>query len=255
MDPVTSFLLSKTALADSRKDRDLALWRDWKRGGKKPEDLDPLLKAYAPVFNQKTTRWKAPAVPKSAFQAELQTQFIHALETYDPNRGAALNTHVDLRLRKAMRLNNRFQNFAYIPEGQASHIGAINKAHDELSEELGRAPTFQEIGKHIGLPAARVETIQKARVRDIRASDFEHDPTERGTSFEEQQLAVAKNILPQLFPDQPQMHELFHYSFGTGGYPQITSTGQLAKKMGKSPSQISRMKTELGHTLKQHMGL
>jgi DNA-directed RNA polymerase specialized sigma subunit len=255
VNPISAFLEAKTAAIDSRKERDLGLWKQWKSGGKRPEDLDPLLKAYAPVFNQKTTQWKAPAIPKASFRAELATQFIKALDTYDPNRGAALNTHVDYNLRKAMRYVNRFQNRAYIPEGQTGQIGTIDKAHDELSEEFGRPPSFAEIGKHIGMPAGRVETIQKARRRDIRASDFEEDPTERGSSYEEQSIAVAKNILPQIFPDKPEMHQLFHYTFGTGGFPQVTSTTELAKKMKKTQPQISRMKTQMGNTLKERMGL
>jgi hypothetical protein len=252
---VELFLRHKTAAADGRKERDLMLWKQWKSGGKRPEDLDPLLKAYAPVFNQKLLHWKAPSLPKAAFRAELATQFIKALDKYDPNRGAALNTHVEINLRKAMRFNNRFQNLAYIPEGQASQIGAIQKAHDELSEDFGRPPSFAEIGKHIGMPPKRVETIQKARMRDIRASDFEQDPTERSTSYEDQSLAVAKNILPQLFPDRPDFHLLFHYTFGTGGYPQVSSTTELAKRMKKTQPQISRMKTQMGNTLRQRMGL
>lgn len=253
--PVGEFLSLKTAEVSSRKERELELWRQWKAGGKQPGDLDPLLKLYAPVINQKTVQWKAPAIPASAFKAELQTHLIKAFDKYDPNRGAALNTHVEIHLQKAKRYNNRFQNLAYIPEGQASHIGRIDKAKDELTEELGHAPSFAEIGKHLGMGAGRVETIQKARVRDIRASDFEADPTERATNYEEQSLAVAKNILPQLFPDKPDMHELFHYTFGTGGYPQVSSTSELARRMGKSQSQISRMKTQMGTTLKERMGL
>lgn len=255
MNPVSDFLSLKFAFADSRKERELELWRQWKAGGKKPDDLDPLLKLYQPVLNQKVVQWKAPAIPASAFRAELQTHLIKAFDKYDPTRGAALNTHVEIHLQKAKRYNNRYQNLAYIPEGQASQIGRINKAHDQLSEDLGHAPSYEEIGKHLGMSAARVETIQKARVKDIRASDFEADPTERGTSYEDQSLAVAKNILPQLFPDKPELHELFHYTFGTGGYPQVSSTTELARRMGKSQSQISRMKTHMGNTLKERMGL
>jgi len=254
--PVRSFLLLKTALVTDRKAHEIGLWKEWKAGGKQPEDLDPLLKLYQPVINRKVMQWKAPSIPVSAFKAELQGHLIKAMDKYDPNRGAALNTHVEIHLQKAMRYNNRFQNLAYIPEGQAGQIGRINKAHDQLSEDLGRAPSFTELGQHLGMPAKRVETIQKARRRDIRASDFEDsEPEGKTTSYEEQSLAVAKNILPQLFPNKPDMHELFHYTFGTAGYPQVSSTTELAKRLGKSQPQVSRMKTLLGTTLKERMGL
>jgi hypothetical protein len=47
---------------------------------------------------------------------------------------------------------------------------------------------------------------------------------------------------------------LFHYTFGTNDHPKISSTSELAKKMGKSQSQISRMKTHMGEVLRSHMG-
>jgi hypothetical protein len=73
--------------------------------------------------------------------------------------------------------------------------------------------------------------------------------------FQDQQIAIAQNILPTLFPGKPELHELFHRTFGTGGFKQMNSTSALAKTMGKSQSQISRMKTHMGNVLRSHMGL
>jgi hypothetical protein len=49
------------------------------------------------------------------------------------------------------------------------------------------------------------------------------------------------------------MHTLFHKTFGTGGHARVSSTGALAKELGKSQSQISRMKTTMGTTLRKHL--
>jgi DNA-directed RNA polymerase specialized sigma subunit len=255
MNPVAAFLECKTAADAARKERELGLWRTWKESGRAPEHLDPLLRAFAPLLQQKVQQWKAPAVSPGAFKAELQGQFIHALDTYDPTRGAALGTHVEIHLQKAKRYNNRYQNLAYIPEGQAAYIGRIDKAHDELSEDLGRAPTHDEVAERVGLTPARVARIQKARMRDIPASAFESDPTERAALYEEQQLAVAAHILPDLFPGRPDMQKLFNFTFGTNDHPKVTSTTELARRMGRNPSQISRMKTQMGTALRSRMGL
>lgn len=251
--PVDDFLNHKVASQAARKQQEVDQWKRWKSSGS-PEDLAPLIKAYAPLLNQKTQLWKPPAVEPAAFKAELQQHLIRAFEKYDPSKGAALNTHVEIHLQKAKRYGNRYANLAYIPEGQSGQIGKIDKAHQELREELGRDPTHTEIADHLGMSPSMVARIQKARVKDVPASMFENDPTERGNSFEEQQLAVAQHILPQLFPNRPDMHELFHYTFGTNGYPQVLSTGELAKRMGRSASQISRMKTLMGSVLQKKLG-
>lgn len=261
--PVDDYFQEKLAAKEQRKQNEIQLWQRWKGGGEKPEHLEPLMKLYEPVLANKVRQWKAPTVPASAFKAELQTHLIKAFQTYDPSRGTALNTHVEHRLPKAKRYNNRYQNLAYIPEGQSGQIGKIQKATDALKEELGRTPTTNELADHLGMAPRRIDTILKSVRRDIPmgrsagAENFDYSiGAERtGRGFEEQQIAVAQHILPDIFPNKPEMHELFHYTFGTNGYPQIQRTGELAKKLGKSEPQISRMKTQMGNTLRQHMGL
>jgi len=261
--PIEEYGKAKGAALVERKDKELEMWRKWKKSGK-PEHLEPLLKAYEPVFAQKMRQYRAPySATPSTFEADLKTHFINALKTYDPSRGAALNTHVDYRLKKSMRYNTRHANLAYIPAGQTRLITPITKAHEELSEQYGRDPTPTEIATHLQangeedfrhITAKRVETVMKAQRRSIPSSTFESDPTKDFPGFEEQEIAVAAQTLPQIFPNKPEIHELFHYTFGTNGHQQITSTSRLAKKMGKTDQQISHMKTQMGGVLRKAMG-
>ena len=241
----------------------MELWKRWKKSGK-PEHLEPLLQAFEPLVQQKMQFYRAPfSAPKSAFKAELQTHLINAFETYDPSKGAGLNTHVHYRIQKAMRYNAKHQNLAYIPAGQARLITPIKKATEELRELHGRDPTPEELETHLrangeedfrDITAKRIETVIKAQRATVPSSHLESDPTSHFPGFEEQQIAVAADILPDIFPNKPEMHDLFHYTFGTGGKPQITSTSQLAKKLGKTDQQISHMKTQMGSVLRKFMG-
>ena len=255
--PLDAYLKTKTAARTQRAQNEHALWEKWKASGEHPDHLQPLLEAYDPNLSYKAKQWKAPTVPASAFKLELQSHLIKAFKTYDPTKGAALNTHVEIRLQKAKRYNGKNQNMAYIPEGQTKEISKITQAHDHLSEELGRAPTPTEIADYSGLKPKQVETIQRAMRRDIPGSMFESDPqeTQRRGSYEEQQIHVVANTLPQMFPNKPEMHTLFNHIFGTNDHEKITSTGALAKQMGKNQSQIARMKTQLGTHLQKQFGL
>ena len=261
--PVDDYFQEKTSAKEQRKKHELDLWHRWKTEGQQPEHLKPLLDLYEPVIATKVRQWKAPTVPESAFRAELKSHIVKAFDSFDPNRGAALNTHVEARLPKAMRYNNRYQNLQYLPEGQSGQIGKIQKARDQLQEDLGRHPTTDELADHLGMTPRRIDTILKGVKRDIPMSrsggsesyDYAAGGDHTGRQFEEQQIAVAQNVLHDIFPKNPDMHALFHYTFGTSGFPQVHSTGELAKRMGKSESQISRMKTQMGTTLRKHMGL
>ena len=261
--PVSDYFQEKVSVKKGRKEHELGLWQAWKDGGEQAEHLAPLLKLYEPIIAQKVRQWKPPQVPESAFKAELQTHTIKAFQSYDPTRGAALNTHVESRLPKAMRYGNRGANLQYLPEEQARSIGKLTKAKDLLTEELGRAPTNDEIADNVGLTPKRVGTILGGMKRDIPMSrsggaesyDYGNNSAGTGRDFEEQQIAVAQHILPDLFPGKPDIHSLFHYTFGTGGFPQVHSTSELAKRLNKSESQISRMKTHMGEILRKNMGL
>lgn len=254
--PVDKYLQTKEAARSERKQNELRLWEQWKASGEDPQHLQPLLKIYEPTLQHKMKMWKAPTIPQSAFKLELQNHLIKAFQTWDPQK-AALNTHVETRLQKAKRYNVKNQNMAYIPEGQVAHISKIQQAHDQLSEEYGRPPTPDEIADFTGLKPKQVETIQRATRKDIPGSMFESDPleTQRRASYEEQQIAVVANTLPHIFPNKPEMHTLFNHIYGTNGHEQITSTSDLAAKMNKNHSQISRMKTQLGMHLQRRFGL
>lgn len=258
--PIEEYQETKEAARSARKQNEIDLWHRWKTQGQQPEHLQPLLKLYEPNLRFKVKQWKAPNVSEAAFRLELQDHLINSFKTFDPNKGAALNTWVEGRLKKAQRYNIRNQNLAYIPEGQVSKISPIDRARDHLTEELGRMPTAQEISEHINDPSLtpkRVDTVLRSQRKDIPGSALggEGGSEGRQSSYEEQQLEVAKNMLHVLFPNKPEIHTVFNYTFGMNDHPQILSTGELARKMGKSEPQIARMKTQMGNTLKQYMGL
>lgn len=260
--PLDEYMEEKQAAKEKRKANELSLWKRWKDNGEQPEHLKPLLKLYEPVLGQKMRAWRPPMVPESAYKAELQKHLINAFKVYDPSKGAAINTHVENRLKKAQRFGNRSANLAYIPEGQANLIGKIQRAQEVLEEQFGRPATTDEVAEHIGESPKRVGVVLKAVKRDVPMSrsggenyDYSAGADHGGRQFEEQQIAVAQNILPKIFPNKPHLHAVFNYTFGTNGHPQVKNNKELAKKLGTTEQNASRWKTVMGNTLRKHMGL
>lgn len=238
MNPVERFSsLVKEAVKKQRAD-EIAHLERWRASGD-PEHLEPLLKAYEPVIQSKIRQYKAPSVNESAFRAELQTHLIKAFETYDPSRGTQLNTHVQNHLLKATRYNNLNQNFAYMPEGQTSIIGKIQRAQNQLNEDLGREPTHAEIAAHIGRPTSVVSRTLKSNRKDIPASKFEDDPDE----FAAHRSAEVLSLLPHSLNEEE--NQVFSHLMGHEGHEQITSTNALAQKLGKTAPQISRIRSSI----------
>lgn len=237
-DPVDDLLLTKKAELQKKREQEIQQLNLWKQT-KDPAHLEPLLKAYEPLIAQKIRQYKAPSIPEAAMKAELQTHLIKSFETFKPDRGAQLPTWVNHNLQKAQRYNTRYQNTGYIPEGQTKYIGPIQRAQNELTEQFGREPTPDELGDHLGMPPKKVTKILGAMRKDIPASAFETDPTEMALQRDDEVL----DLLPYNLTHEERT--VFNHLYGREGHEQIQSTNDLAKKLGKSPPQISRLRTSI----------
>lgn len=251
--PVDEALSAKEKLAAERKAEDLRLWDAWKQTPDQ-QTIEPLLQRFEPMIGQHVRKFKAPNVRESALRANLQEHAIKAFESYDPNK-AALSTHVMGRLRKGLRFTRQHQNLARIPEAKAELIGPLQKATDSLTDSLGRAPTHFEISTHMNqnqdlnkaVSPMLVKQIQQAQVKDINASSFESDPVPKASTREREVLGLLR---PALKPDE---QAVFDHLYGMNGKARTTSTGAIAKKLGKSPSQISRLKGRIESQYKKYV--
>lgn len=242
--PVDDYLLEKNAARDQK---DLQAWQAWK-ADPTPDNLQPLMQRFDSVFSKTQGRLKAPNVNPTAFRANMMGHALEAFNKFDPNRGASLRTFVTGTVQnRAQRFNTQQQNLAHIPEAKAGLIGPIDKARDELTEQLGRAPSFAEIGSHIGKPAKLVQEIQGLRRADISASAFESDPVSRSGSRHDEVVGLLRSSLAN------DEQAVFDYMYGQNGKPTVTSTGQIAQRLGKSPSQISRIRRRIETKYKSYV--
>jgi DNA-directed RNA polymerase specialized sigma subunit len=241
VDLIDDYFMAKTS---ARNDKDLELWHSWKQDPT-PEKLEPLLQQFKPTIAASARKFRAPNVNPAAFNAVLQSHAIKAFEGYDPQHGASLNTYVTQRLQGAQRFNEQGQNMAYIPHDKVRHIGAIDKVYDELYQESGREPTHAEIGSQLGLSPKLVKTVQESRRADIRSGSFESDPIGHASSRD---VEVMNMLRPELSPDAQRLYDLI---YPPPGQKPVTSTGQLAKRLGVSDSRVSRLKNEIIATHKK----
>lgn len=244
-------LAHQEKVAAQRADDDLRLWGEWHAGGRTPELLQPLMHRYNGLLERKTQEWRAPAVAPAAFKAELMRHFIDAAHTFDPQRGAAFNTHLQTRLQKAQRYNTRYQNVGYIPEGRARLIGPMDRAENQLVDELGRTPTLGEIAGKMGVPEGQVASLRKARKKDVPASQFETDPSAFGNTRENEVVRLMQHSPADYL--NPQEAQVFEHIYGVNGKKKITDTTTLASQLGLSQPKISRLKTQIATKIRGNL--
>ncbi len=263
--PVEELEEFKKTAANVKRDKEHDLWNRWNVQGRKPEHLEPLLNVFAPMVGAKAREWKAPHVNEAAMKAEIESHMIKAFENYDPNRGASLDTHLRHRIQKAKRFNAKNQNFAYIPEEPARYIGRINRAREEIEEEEGRDASHHEIAQRVNyndpklkLTAKKVKDIVSYQRKDFVSSGFQspegatYDPTPTTSNREMEVLSLIQAEIHGVFPN-PDDRAVFEHIYGINGKMKITGTNELAAKLGKSPSQVSRIKKAIGNKVKGYL--
>jgi DNA-directed RNA polymerase specialized sigma subunit len=250
--PLEKYSEDREKRAAKQRADDHELWQTWKKDPGQ-HTLEPLMKRFDPVIGQRVSMWKAPNTSESALRAKLQGLALKAFETYDPNRGAGLNTHVQNTLKRGIRFTHQTQNLAYIPEAKVEKIGPIDMAIDALNEDLGRMPTASEIAAHMNQRLPKDKHITPRKVQEIqnqRFADFfetpkkgdenlDFDPVTHASPREQEVLALLR---PSLSADQQQV---FDHLYGLNGKARTTSTGEIASKLGKSASQVSRLKKQI----------
>lgn len=244
MNPVDEYLKDKEASAQDAKD--IEAWKTWK-DDPTPQNFQPLMQRFDGLMAQKARIWKAPRVNDAAFKRNMMGHALSAFKSFDPSYGASLRTHVTNRVQKSKRYNVQNQNLAYIPEPKAMLIGKIDAATDELRDDLGREPTHQEVGSAIGKSGKLVKEVQGLRRNDVASASFETDPVSILSPRHDQVVSLLR---PALKGDE---QHVFDYMYGLNGKPRIASTGDIATKMGKSPSQISRLKKRVEEQYKKYL--
>lgn len=134
-------------MADTRT-KDMVVWQQWKDSGSK-QHLGQLIQQLSPLVYYEVQR-ASGSLPTSALAAEAKKWTIKAVQTYDPSKGTTLSTHVMNYLPKVRRMNYKYQNAVRLPENMQLKFHEYNKALNDLTEELSREPSPEELSKRLG---------------------------------------------------------------------------------------------------------
>ena len=177
------------------KDQDL--YEKWKLSGSK-KDLHHLLGQLSGVIYAEVNR-ASGTLPTTALQLEANKWAYRAIQTYDPSKGTALSTHVSNYLPKIRRLNYKFQNAVRLPENLQLQFHEYSRQINQLTEDLNRDPTDEEMSKALGWSKPQVIKFKKSLYADLIESASER-PSEF-TSFDNSAILMS-HLRDQLTPDE-----------------------------------------------------
>jgi len=241
------FDLEKEATTDRAK-KDLKLWEEWNEAGRSPEAMRPLLKQFKPLVYKRAGVYagKNPNVPPEAVRAEFMNQTIKAFETYDPNRGAGLGTHVNWQMMKGRRFIATYgSGVGRIPENRSYKVQEFQNAKDELTDRLGREPTALEMADKLKWPVKQVGAMELEVRREVPSSMFQADTMSVKPS---RTAEVVRLIQYELKPEEQSVME---HLLGINGKPKL-KPGEIAMKLNMTPSKVSRIKGSIAKKMGQY---
>ncbi|NMC34638.1 MAG: hypothetical protein GYA36_19625 [Veillonellaceae bacterium] len=228
--------------------QDLQMWQAWNENGRKPDDLEPLMKRLDPLINSHVSIYAGKVnIPPDAIQAKAEELAIQAIKSYNPNAGAQLATHVAWHLRGLNRFATTYQNPARIPQHQTHKIQELLSVRDRYIEQFGRPPTDFALAKKLNWSPRQVQRLQKGLTR--KALDPELFATSDPRTYQPSRFREIIALLPQQLKGRDKF--VFKGTYGIG-MPEMT-TNQMARKLNVSPATVSRIRKSIAGTIEQYL--
>lgn len=238
---------------------EMKLWEDYRASGWHPKKLDPILKSFSGLLNQRINIYRNRVeIPTAAIEHVHKTEFMKGLKDFDPSRGVQLNTYLTNRLKKAGRYIEANKNFAYIPENVSKNIGAFNAFKAELTERLGHEPDDHTI--HDEALKANHPRLGILSLKDIKRLNRDQRKGLIQTGYEQdllhpeelnpREIEVSQLIIHQLTPMERLVHE---YTLGLNGKAKL-QPGQIAKKLKMDGSKVSKLRRSIWNKMAPYLG-
>lgn len=232
-------------MTEGRSEGDLKLWQAWKGGD--VTKLQPLIDRFKPAVEKWVAQHPSPNVPPVTLRTTAKVNLMNALKTYDPNRGANLNTHITWGLKKGLRVLQKHTNIARIPEPRANLIGDYQRAKASLEDKFGRPPSLDELRDYFAADTMLDPGRKKKFSRKVLSrleTELRHDRPMSGIeeNFSEDEEAssgevLSRDLVYQGLSGQDKL--VFEHAFGFGGKSQLKNV-QIAEMIGVSPTTIGK---------------
>lgn len=205
------------------------------------QTLDPqlgqaLLAEHADTINRHIKKWSG-TLPPSVIKAHAHAHALEAFKTFDPSKGAHIDTHLFNHLSKLSRLNYDNQNTIKIPEHQIREISHFHDSVNFLKDKFEREPEIGEIADYMAMPEAHVARISKNLRKEYLSEGSDN------ASFQTQSIGTTDERdteIKDAIRSLPNKDRKVFDSIASG-----TSPAGLGSSLKLKPYEVSRLKLRI----------
>jgi RNA polymerase primary sigma factor len=250
--PFTTYLqnINETSLLDARQEKELA----WRIQAGDPEARDRMARANLRLVVKIARGYTGKGLSLDDLIEEGNLGLLRAVERFDPSRNTRFSTYASFWIKQSMTraLINTARTIRF-PAYMVELLAKWRRARARLQEELGRAPTEEEVARELNLSDKKLKIIKKAlRLYEAGAVG----DTESGISLSE--LAVADEPAPgaglsgaedlaQVLAllDRMPLREatVLRLRFGLSGEEPMTLR-QVGERLGLTRERVRQIETE-----------
>jgi len=211
---------------------------------------DAIIERCLPLANHIARRFSSRGEPYEDLVQVARLGLVQAVKRFDPDNGADFLAFAVPTMMGEVRRYFRDHGWAVKVPRRMKDLGLqLSRARDELSQQLGRAPTASEIANHLGLD--REEVVQ-AQIASTAYSTVSSDaPAPGGSSDNEGQSVTdrvgaiddnlekvldVETVRPLLAQLPERQQEVLTLRF----FENMTQT-QIAERLGISQMHVSRL--------------